>query len=250
MEFFAGLVLGAIFGVIADRAFAYLVERRPFLKIGISMYHDFQRGASLHLHITNEGVEPLPPYTVVLFNPNRGTLRFFEHLEKTDRLPGQRDVFTVSEATLLQGRVGFLSWLTACQPTEAQSSEATVFGEMTQKQHKKWSLQLTIDGSEGRVLYQNNRIGVALVDILVCSLRKGVLDYTGEQSCRAQVTTSPWARWRDWWQMRRILRKLEGKSARRKTMLPASLSKCRIGRLFRWKGGDEKIEEDTPNGST
>jgi hypothetical protein len=51
MEFTAGLVLGAILGVVADRLFTYLVEKRVYVKIQPSFHEHITQGEGLSVNI-------------------------------------------------------------------------------------------------------------------------------------------------------------------------------------------------------
>ena len=212
MEFTAGLLLGAILGVVADRLLTYLVEKRVYLKIQPSFHEHITEGQALSVNITNEGFEPLPPYRIALYNPHRGTLYFFDHEQKTDRLPGQTDVFMLRLTFLMQHREEFLSWFTQSRSLAvSQNPNEMHFHDMTSGESQQWFLRLVVEGSDSKILYQSNKVGVALVEILRGTLQTGALRASGEQAFRAHVTTSPLARLRDWWSFRKDMRRLRSR---------------------------------------
>lgn len=188
MDFLTGLILGAIVGVIIDRMFTYAVERHPFVSISPSFGHHVTKGNSLSIRITNAGYEALPPYEVALFNPHRGTLQIFAHESETDRLPGQTDVFTVSESLLLRDRDHLLSWFTKSRPLGARTSDA-MLQDITEGESRKWFLRLVVEDSE-KVLFENNRVGTAIAEILADSLRNGKINATGSQAAAASISTN------------------------------------------------------------
>jgi hypothetical protein len=211
MEFISGLILGAILGVIADRFFTYLVEKRVYVKIRLSFPGYMGKGEYLSLNITNIGFESLPPYRIALFNPHRGTLFLFEHEKKTDRLPGQTDEFSISINYLRSNGMPFLSWFTHSVPKKdfvTNPNEIKLY-EMKPEEFQKWVLRLVIEDGEDKILYENNRAGVALAEIIRNTMQTGHLNPTWEQIRNVYITTNPWVRWKEWRQRRKELRDLE-----------------------------------------
>ena len=74
MGLIAGLILGAILGVVADRLW-FRYERIPKLDIvgGESMGVD---GEGYHFTITNRGILEIPPYKIYIYHPCRGSISF------------------------------------------------------------------------------------------------------------------------------------------------------------------------------
>ena len=208
MEFTGGLILGAVLGVIADRLFTYLVEKRVYVTVCPS-FQSGVKGEGFSLNVTNEGFEAMPPYRPALCNPCT-TLYLFDHERETERLPGQKDVFTVWLDTLLHDREHLLSYFTKTRSVGASGGPKELHSsEMTPEESQEWVLRLVIDDSEDKkVLYQNDRVGVALVEILRGILENGRMNATWEQGRRAQATNSPWVWLRDRWRLRKELRSL------------------------------------------
>src|SRR5437762_2008895 len=95
MEFLL-LIVGACLGVAADRIYRRWVESVPTVRVQSSCAFSWEYGQRFNLVITNIGFSPLPPYDVALYNPHHGTIRCFWKTEESERLPGQREVFTFS----------------------------------------------------------------------------------------------------------------------------------------------------------
>jgi hypothetical protein len=210
MDFIIGLILGAIFGVVADRIFTYLIEKRVYVKIRSSFVDSIDKGKYYSLRITNVGFEALPPYKIALFNPHIGTLFLFQHEKKTDRFPGQTDEFIITLRSLLADGCHWLPWFTHVATEEyiiGNPSEIRRH-EIKPEEFQKWLFRLVVDDGDEKILYQNNPAGVALAEILRDTMQNGCLNPTWEQTCRIHITNNPWVRWRDWRKRRKELREL------------------------------------------
>jgi hypothetical protein len=84
MEFTAGLILGAILGVVADRIWE-AHEAKPRFKITHSCFFGLS-GNGLSFTVKNEGKKEIPPFDLVLFHPLRGSYRFFHAPEEEKSL--------------------------------------------------------------------------------------------------------------------------------------------------------------------
>jgi hypothetical protein len=208
MEFMAGLVFGAIFGVVADRVFTYLVEKKVFVKIQAVFGQHIEKGDYLSLQITNVGFESLPPYKVALYNPHSGTFFIFDHETKTERCPGQSDEFFITVKSLIKDKNIYLPWFTGIHSAPLNNASNSESREMTANEFQEWQLRLVVDGGEDRILYHNNTIGVALVEVLRDTIQNGYLNATGEQAHRMSVTTNPWVSFKEWRNTRKVLREL------------------------------------------
>lgn len=69
---FVSAFIGAMFGVMLDRAWRR-IESRPLFRIEVGAYRD-REGRGRSLTITNVGLDPLPEYKVILFHAQRGSL--------------------------------------------------------------------------------------------------------------------------------------------------------------------------------
>ena len=90
MEFAAGLILGSILGVVADRLFTYLVEKRVYVTISASFPGTVYRGDGLSINITNEGMESLPPTALRFTMGIEGHSRFSSMNRKRIVFRGKR----------------------------------------------------------------------------------------------------------------------------------------------------------------
>lgn len=220
---FVMFVLGAVFGVVLDRLYTYGVEKRHYVSISPSFSQHVAKGRAFNLKITNEGFGPLPPYEVWLSNPHTGSFAFFEHKEKTARLPHQTDVFTVWESHLSEHTDGLLSFLTKEKGTGVPSRTAANAGnldhDLTEEQSQKWVLRLIICGSDDEILYESRQAGVSLAHFFVECLRQGTIFLPGFPCPSCNVTNSPWAKVKQWRERRRLIRdsKREGKGQRKWT---------------------------------
>jgi hypothetical protein len=82
------LVIGAFLGVMGDRLWSRF-ERIPRLDIDGAVFkgHD---GEGYSFTITNRGRTEIPPYTIYIYNPNRGSTALFTKDKKDIQLPEQK----------------------------------------------------------------------------------------------------------------------------------------------------------------
>src|ERR1700677_2083020 len=76
LQFWVGLVLGAIFGVVADRTWE-AIESRPHVRLTPSIFENIEGERGMAYTIENTGTKELPPFEIVLFHPGRGTMQVF-----------------------------------------------------------------------------------------------------------------------------------------------------------------------------
>ncbi len=76
IEFIAGLVLGAILGVVADRVWESF-EKMARLHMTIGYFRNIEREEGLTYKVRNVGASEIPDFQIVLWHPNRGSMAAF-----------------------------------------------------------------------------------------------------------------------------------------------------------------------------
>lgn len=162
MEFIAGLVLGALLGVVADRLWGG-IESLPKLTLKASMFSEGNGHEGLTLTVTNVGPTSVPDYTIFLWHSDRGSLRVFGNHKSGLLLPTQ----TRKHGCVLQPRNDkddvLRNWLfhQKDQPVSTVSATGFVF-------------RLVMNNST-KVLFEDARIGNALAEFLVESFSSSPL---------------------------------------------------------------------------
>jgi len=184
MEFFLGIILGGIAGVVIDRLYKRYVEGIPRVRVSSSCSFSVGR-ASFNLEVLNQGNMQLPPYEVVLHHPTSGYFRCFPKIEESDRFPGQKEVFAFVHAPTL--------------PNAAESDRATLsfltlspesHKPLSQEEFKKWKLELHLTHSHDVVLFEDAQAGAAIAEILKGIVQSKEVNPTGQQMWRARANNS------------------------------------------------------------
>jgi len=151
MELLLGLVAGTVLGVMGDRLWSR-VERIPRLDI-IGTVFKGRDGDGYSFTITNHGLTEIPPYTIYICNPNRGSIALFTKDKKDIQLPEQkvehRCVMVRDERTLL-GSPDFYR--------DRNNNP------MNDAQRKQFTFRLVLDNSD-KVIYENKKIGNTFVKV-------------------------------------------------------------------------------------
>ncbi len=88
IEFIAGLFLGAVLGVVADRIWERF-EKRPRLQLTISYFVNRDHEKGLIYKVRNVGSSDVPDFQIVLWHPTRGTMSAFNSKQSGPLLPDQ-----------------------------------------------------------------------------------------------------------------------------------------------------------------
>ena len=88
IEFIAGMVLGAVLGVIADRVWERF-ENRLRIQMTISYFMNRHHEKGLCYTVRNVGVSEIPDFEIVLWHPNCGTMSAFSSKQSGPLLPDQ-----------------------------------------------------------------------------------------------------------------------------------------------------------------
>ena len=91
-EFIAGLVLGAILGVVADRVWESF-EKKARLHMTIGYFKNVDREEGLTYKVRNVGSSEIPDFQIVLWHPNRGSMAAFNSKINGPLLPDQTREF-------------------------------------------------------------------------------------------------------------------------------------------------------------
>lgn len=179
MEFVLGLVFGAIFGVVADRVWARL-ERVPKLHVEGGFFMDVG-GQGFTFTITNIGACELPPVTVCIYNPRRGSIFMFEKNAQGVQLPGQRvrhRCTVVGSKGLPVGRLDFYRESTG--------------EELTNRERNEFAFRLVVESSD-RIIYESKSIGNSFVRVFQkVRDEKNFECVTFEEMMLLQAKYEPW----------------------------------------------------------
>jgi hypothetical protein len=185
-----GAILGAMGGVAVDRIWRR-VETKPRFRIQVSHFRSLhQNEDGCTIHVTNAGGHEIPPYSVVIFHPLRGSLGCFpSDDEDQPLLPHQ----TRQHKNVLRrnGRAcDFLSnWLLH---EKDQSVEEPRVDDFT--------LRIVLSKSD-RTLFESRTIGKAYATLMLQALGKGQ-----QLTCHWQDLRTPPGFFRRLWEpMRRAL---------------------------------------------
>jgi hypothetical protein len=171
MEFVAGLILGAVLGVAADR-FWEKWEKRPRVAIRAGVFASIDQGSGLTLTVINTGTKDLPEFDVQIFHPLRGTLSAFWRgpAGNGPLLPGQQREFRCGLTDARQACPMFKNWF---------------FNEghqlVVQPQYGDFRFRLKMVSSDV-ILFESGELGNALARLWVKVLQNGdPLSATGEE---------------------------------------------------------------------
>ena len=93
IEFIAGLVLGAIFGVVADRVWEKF-EKKARLHMTISSFRNIRQEEGLKYKVRNVGASEIPDFQILLWHPDRGSMMAFNTTVCGPLLPDQTREFS------------------------------------------------------------------------------------------------------------------------------------------------------------
>lgn len=91
-EFILGLILGAVFGVVADRIWERF-ERRPRLYMTVGYFSKRDGEEGLTYKVRNVGSAEIPDFQITLWHPNRGSIAPFNAEQMGPLLPDQTREF-------------------------------------------------------------------------------------------------------------------------------------------------------------
>jgi hypothetical protein len=155
------LLLGAIAGVFADRVWRR-VESRPRFKITDSHFMNIKGENGIGLEVRNIGWVDIPPYTLQLFHPLRGSMSMFS--AKNDDKPLAPDEFRNHEAVLLRnGAVDDMLRIWLTHERHQLVEEPTV---------DDFTFRINLKNGD-RVLFESSRMGRELAIRLLHTIGKG-----------------------------------------------------------------------------
>jgi len=88
IEFIAGLVLGALLGVVADRIWER-IEKRPKLELTLGYFQNRDHEEGLNYKVRNVGSSEVPEFQIVVWHPKRGSMSVFNSKDNGPLLPDQ-----------------------------------------------------------------------------------------------------------------------------------------------------------------
>ena len=172
------LIIGVVLGVMFDR-FWQKFESQARLSIVTGFTRDDHFDHRIQITIRNVGRTPLQGFEPVLSNPTWGSFRVFFSREKGELGPGEERVFICS---LIAGRFG-----PSLLPWEAFSAP--------EAEKKRGSLRLVLS-KERMVLYENKKVGTALIEMLnIVAATRSYDGITGEMTRRANAQPDNLLQW-------------------------------------------------------
>jgi hypothetical protein len=178
LEFTAGIVLGAIFGVVADRLWGR-IERQPRLQLKIGFFTNVKNEKGLTYTVRNVGSAGIPDYQIGIFHPLRGTLYAFPSEQRGALLPDQH---RKHQCLLVKNETpdGFIrSWILRERDTVLEDVEI-----------KDFSLRVVMTDSEN-VLYESSRIGNAIAREWLRTVQTGGWGRSTWEENQAMCTPPP-----------------------------------------------------------
>jgi hypothetical protein len=161
MEFVAGLVLGSILGVVADRAWARF-EQRIQISIEPTFFVDAEDGEGIALKITNLGPSDLPDYELGLKFPYMGQMFFDFGSADGPQGPAEQREHKLSTNTQMRFKHMFVS-------RGGAIVERVLAGEQ-----RPYGLVFRLVMKRGeKVLFENSQIGDALFEAFVATTYQG-----------------------------------------------------------------------------
>lgn len=154
MEFWAGVILGAIAGWLVDRLWQ-IVEDRVRLDVDFTM-RVRKAGFTLQVELTNVGKHPLQPHKVWLYSPYRGAIAgIFEPSEEGVQYPGQTRLHSIAVGSNGVGAKAVASWMERVDPSAQGRAN-----------RDRVALRLVVVSGK-KILYQNVRLGTGLAQCFV-----------------------------------------------------------------------------------
>ena len=108
-EFIAGLVLGAVLGVIADRVWK-VFESRPCFRLTDGVFRSRGERQGIMYTVENTGKQEVPPIELALFHPTRGTLFVFAAATEGPLQPSESRRFECTLKDPRQDAAPILHW--------------------------------------------------------------------------------------------------------------------------------------------
>lgn len=178
LEFVAGIVLGAILGVVADRLWSQ-VEKQPRLELQIGFFSNVKNEEGLSYTVRNVGTAELPDYRIGIFHPARGTLYAFPSKQSGPLLPDQ--VRTHDCVLIGNGMPNDLiaNWIFRERDKMLQEIEI-----------KEFSLRVVMTDSK-RILFESSRIGNAVARQWLQAAKTGEFGNTTWEENQAMSTPPP-----------------------------------------------------------
>ena len=162
-EFVFGVIVGAVFGVFADRIWQYF-ENRPRFRITTGWFTSMDLGgcSGVTLSVENAGWGEIPEYHISIFHPDRGNFSGFctEGESQFPQLPDQVNRFR---------------WVTAISGTGVSSGveswvKSGFDGRIRENQNfQGFELRIVLKNGE-RVLYSHSGLGNTLTKNLCSKL--------------------------------------------------------------------------------
>jgi hypothetical protein len=179
-----GAALGAFLSVIGERIYRQYMEAAPAVQVHCSCSHGIDYN-EFNVVVENVGSVPIPPYVLVLYHPNNGTMRFFQATESSERLPHQRDEFSFrspSPGDTPFQRDSFRMLRNTL--THWHGYNGAPSRPMTPEDFGEWRLRLILTHSDNFVLFEHHQAGAAIAEIVRNTIDSGTLNARGDQMMR------------------------------------------------------------------
>lgn len=196
-EFSAGLILGAVLGVVADRLWAGY-EQRPLMQLTAGWFTKINKIRGITYTVRNIGRSEIPEYKIGLFHPLHGIVFAFSSEQDGPLLPDQ--VRQHECPLFVDGRAtDFINFW---------RSRADSQGKCTSEENG-FELRVVMVNSE-RILFSSKRMGKALARVWSTAVRNGNSHDFQAGDLQAMSSRLPWGlrHWRDRYLHKRRLQKM------------------------------------------
>jgi len=192
LESILAFVVGAIFGVIADRAWRR-IEARPQFELTCAYFANVEREEGLTYRVRNVGVSPIPDYRLILFHRDRGSISAFQTDGSGPLLPGQAREHRVVQLRHGEPERFLLSWFWRVRNEPVEEVELEGF-----------SFRIVMHHSD-RMLLESETIGNALAREFVRTLRSRHAGQMTYEETLALNTPRPRGLRRHWYWLLNLL---------------------------------------------
>lgn len=172
MQFWAGLVLGAVLGAVFSVALDRLwrrIEQAVRLRVQGSYFVNIRNETGISFTLTNEGDHSIPPYRLCIWAPTFGSYFVFAYSDTEIKPLGPQQTDKYDLPVLRNGK-----------PTEQVTKwPSSKDGEQWyDSEDPELAFRVTLDKGQS-VLYENRRLGQAFCRMVSKAVRTGELNPNG-----------------------------------------------------------------------
>lgn len=196
-EFIAGIILGSVLGVVADRLWGR-VEKQPKFQLTTYYFGRSEGGRGIGYRVKNIGKADIPDYQIGMFHPARGTFNAFLSKQEGALQPDQ---FREHEYVLAKdGKPeGFVrDWILRERDTVLELEDVEI---------KDFSLRIEMKNSK-KILFESSRIGNAIALQWLRTAKTGECGHYSWEEQQAMCTRPPIGL-RSWLEQRREKKRIE-----------------------------------------